>query len=208
MKNYTKRILAISTLVVGLAGPATAALSETGADSGADNPGVTTGFIEALISQYAGLAPGDPDFHNLEPRHVPKSQHLSTFTRAAGPMSSYFTISGVDKDSAYQPSNQADSFGSGSGGSGSNTSASAPAITAITLARYAQDTLVGAVASSIAVTSSSGGYSAPQGNILVTPPKTHQITTTIVPIPQSETVITTTITPIATPIPPDRKSVV
>ncbi len=201
MKSHTKSILLISTLLVGLAGPAAAALSDAESGGGPVSAGETTERINTLLNQYAGFIPGDADFRNPDPLYLSKSQQLSTFTRAKGPMTTYYTVTGGDRTATNQ-----------SGGfSGSGSDAAAPAVNSITVAHYAPDTLVGAVASGMAPTSSSGsGYSVQHGAAQQKPNQIQttivslptQISTTIVPLPQGQTHFTTTITPIPTPIPP------
>lgn len=201
MNNLTKIVLAAIPLIASMAVPAAGAMSDESATGGGSRHDGSDAIIESLLDRYAGLAPGDAESLIQEPLTAAKTGQTSAFTNAGGPMTSYFTAMGGAGVATSQ-------FGSVKG---STDNAAAPAVAAITLARYAPDTLVGAVASG-SEPSSSGSNSSQQAvpRLITTNPgvdqvnptnfstNQNQITTTIEPIYQ----ITTTIEPIATPIPP------
>jgi hypothetical protein len=138
MKRTTKSILASIPLVVGLAGPAAAALGDAADTSGSNGTEVS---IDSLLNQYSGLMPGDRDLDAISQEVLP-SQKLTAFTHAATSMNMGYTNQGGDRTSPNQPSGSV------------HDAAAAPSVATITAAHAAQDTLVGAVASSIAGTSS------------------------------------------------------
>lgn len=189
MNKSTKSILATIPLVMGLAGPASAVMADS---SPANSAEVSSGAIDSLLNQYSGLTPGDPGNQNPTTQTVPPNQQLSSFTGAAGSMSSYFTPLGVDKTSANQLSRAVDYIASNSttGNSGSETgaAASAPAMAAITTAHATQDSLVGAVASGSAPTTSSANTPPP----IKVAGETPLVDVPLVPEPA----------PLSTPIPP------
>lgn len=185
MKSTTKGMLATIPLIIGLAGPAAAALAES-ADTGGSNG--TEISIDSLLNQYSGLMPGDQDMAAVLQEILP-SQKLTTFTRAASSMNTGYTNQGVDRTSPNQPSRSIDYIVSnstaGNNGSERDAAVAAPAVAAITSAHATQDSLVGAVASSIAP-SSSGGINPDSISVAGDAP--------LVPVPVPE--------PIPTPIPP------
>jgi hypothetical protein len=192
MKSTTKGILTAIPLVMGLAGPAAATLSDSSAGDGVGGP---ENVIDSAFNQFAGL-PGDAETQN--PSH---SQLLSTFTPANGIMASYFTNKGVDRTSPNQPlvpeavvslgSSSGSNSGSAGNGSDPGVAVGAPAVAAITVARYAPDTLVNAVASAGALAPSSPSD---PGQITVSDTTSQTQVSTSTQTPGS--------TPVSTPIPP------
>lgn len=195
MKNKMKGLMTAIPLVMALAGPASAALSDQNSNSAVDNSGRHGDVAGNLLNRYAGLAPGDPDLINPETRNMPLSRQISTFTASDGPMSMYYTVLGGDSSGAppYATGQTALSAGR------SDFDAAAPAVATITLARYVHDSLVSAVAGAMAPTSSSGGSSAsPTLHASGNTADTDTFTTTIIPVGTGT--ITTTIIPV-TPAP-------
>jgi len=195
MKNTMKGMMTAIPLVMALAGPASAALSDQDSNSAVDNSGHHGDVAGDLLNRYAGLAPGDPDLINPETRTMPLSRQISTFTGSDGPMSMYYTVLGGDSSGAPSYATGQITLSTGR----SDSDAAAPAVATITLARYVHDSLVSAVAGAMAPTSSSGGSSASptlQGSGDTANSGT--FTTTIIPVGTGT--FTTTITPV-TPAP-------
>lgn len=94
MHNTTKVILAAIPLVVGLSGPAAAALTES-ADTEVQNVSPLT--IDSLLNRFAGLTPGELDASDVKERIISPSKQLSTFTYAMTTMSSYYTNHGSER---------------------------------------------------------------------------------------------------------------
>jgi hypothetical protein len=166
MKKTAKGILAAIPLVVGLAGPAAAEMSDSSATNGGGS-----GAIDSLLNQYTGLTPGVNGGGDPTTQAVSAGQRYSAFTGSAGAMASYFTTLGVDLTSPNEPlvtqgGSVGSSLSSTTAGSGADVSSSgsfaaaAPAIAAGTLAHAVQVPQVGDVATSIASASSGGSGSA------------------------------------------------
>lgn len=195
MKNKMKGMMTAIPLVMALAGPASAALSDQDTNSAVDNSGRHGDIAGDLLNRYAGLAPGDPDLISPDIQTITLSRQISAFTGSDGPMSMYYTVLGGD-------SSGTPSYASGQNtlsASRSDFDAAAPAVATITSAHYAHDSLVSAVAGAMAPTSSSGGSSAsPTLHASGNTAGTDTFTTTIIPVGTGT--FTTTITPV-TPAP-------
>lgn len=174
--NRIKSTLAAIPVIVCLAGPAMAALSDDG--EAPDQNGVQ-GAIENLINRYAGLAPSDTNAETVT-HVIPPSQRFSAFTPAAATMSSGYTMMGgvrlisqsnLDNDMTWRAS---------------TGNAAAPSVATVTAAHHAPDLLVTAVSAPISPSSSSASSStvspSSSGSIQ------YQLTTTIVPLNNSQTV--------------------
>jgi hypothetical protein len=194
MKKSTKGILATIPLVMGLAGSASAAMTDTVATEDVAESKNTAGTIDSLLNQYTGLTPGDAGNQGPATQSVPPSQQYSSFSGAAGSMSSYFSAMGVDKTAPNQPAPSGDFIASGSTISSNNadsgSGAAAPAVNAITAVHSSQDSLVGAVANGTAPTTASSNNSGPIFTADTTPQ------TPVAP-PQETPVVPTPIPPAA-----------
>lgn len=180
-----KSIMAAIPLVMGLAMPALASLSDSGEGIG---PGGTPASIDGLFNLYAGLAPGDPDSAAVT-QTVRPSLQLSAFTRAVAPMSSGYTFLGSDRITSYM------STAEDSGSVVRTSDAAAPSVATITVARHISDSLVSSVGG-LSPSSTGASSSGPLVLSGVTPTATY--TTTITPILPT---LVTTITPIPQPVP-------
>lgn len=190
MNNTIKGILAAIPLVVGLSGPATAALSES-ADTPAQNGSPVA--IVSLLNHFSGLTPGDHDALEAEDRTISHSQKISAFTSAGAPMSSYYTGQGSENI----VSGFGSSYSGGRGGSG-EAEAAPPSAGLTSVIHLSQESL-GSVAAGISP-SSAGTSNQAAGNPANDGNATY--TTTIIPGTDSNVSITTTIIPAdATPVP-------
>lgn len=181
-----KNIMAAIPLVMGLAMPALASLSDSGEGVG---PGATPASIDGLINLYAGLAPGDPDSVAVTQTVRPRLQ-LSAFTRAVAPMSSGYTALGSGKSDATVDIDS----GSFVLGRTSTNDAAAPSVATITVARHVSDLLFSASVGGIFPSSTGASSSGP----LVLSGVAQTYTTTITPIFPT---LVTTITPMPQPVP-------
>ena len=185
MNKTTKSILAAIPLVVGLSGPATAALSET-TDAGTKNE--TSVAIENLLNHFSGLIPGDHD----AARTMSHSRQISAFTGAAAPMSSYYTGQGSEQIVSGTGSSVNEPYSGGRWGSG-GADAGPPSAGLTSVVQLAPESL-GAVAADISSYTSDG---TPANQAAGTQPinGNGSLTTTIIPGTNGNGSLTTTIIP-------------
>jgi len=190
MNNATKGLLAAIPLVVGLSGPATASLSES-TDAGTTNGSPLV--IDSLLNYFSGLTPGDHDTAESENRTKFHGRHISAFTSAVAPMSSYYTGQGSDKIVSGSGSSVNEPFSSGREGSGDTEAA--PPSSGLSSVIHAEPESLGAIAAEI---SSSTSDASPANKSAGAQPNNDgngTFTTTIVPGNNGNVTYTTTIIP-------------
>ena len=178
MKNSTKGILTAIPLVVGLAGNASAAMSDAAMN---DQP-AAAGAIDTLLNQYSGLTPGEHGGNSPVSAQIPQSQQLSSFTGSGAAMSGSYDGAGSERivSGPGAPVNESFERGGRNAQSSSQQTASPPMVAAFTAVARTQPDSLSAVASGIAPSSPGS------------PVQSAIVTTGDVPPPAD---------PIATPIP-------
>jgi hypothetical protein len=182
MKNSAKNILTAIPLVVGLAGSASAAMSDAAVN---DQP-VASGAIDSLLDQYSGLLPGEHGSNNPVSAQISQSQQLSNFTGSGAAMSGSYNGSGSERIVSGPGSQVNESFEHG-GRDRQNSAteiSSPPMVAAFTAVSRTQPDSLSAVSTGIAPSSTG---SSPQS--------------VIVPAGELPTTFTPPAEPIATPIP-------
>lgn len=182
MKNSTKGILTAIPLVVGLAGSAAAAMS----DSAMNDQPVTSGAIDSLLNQYSGLVPGEHGGTTAPvSAQISQSQQLSNFTGSGAAMSGSYGGSGSERivSGPGSPVNESFEHGGRDRQNSSSEIAAPPLVASLTAVTRTQPDSLSAVASGISPSSaSSQGQSviAPSGDIPPTvAPPTEPIATPI-----------------------------